>query len=106
MDELGLGGEGAEAKVREAALFRSKQIARAAEIKVGLGNFESIGGLFEDAETVQGVIRAEEEAVTRVLAASDAAAQLVELCEAEPFGVEDDHQRGIRNIDSDFDDGR
>ncbi len=47
-----------------------------------------------------------EEAVTLVLAAGDAAAELVELREAEPFRLEDHHQRGVGDVDTDFDDGR
>ena len=38
-------------------------------------------------------------------AASDAAAQLVELREAEALGVFDDHQSGVGNVHADFDHG-
>ena len=39
-------------------------------------------------------------------AAPDAAAQLVKLGQAEAFGMLDDHDRRVRNVDADFDDGR
>ena len=39
-------------------------------------------------------------------AAADAAAQLVQLRDAEPVGVEDDHGRGVRHVDADLDDRR
>ena len=39
-------------------------------------------------------------------AAADAAAQLVQLREAEPLGVLDDHDRRVRHVDADFDDRR
>ena len=35
----------------------------------------------------------------------DAAPELVELREAEPLGVLDQHDRGIRDVDADLDDG-
>jgi hypothetical protein len=37
-------------------------------------------------------------------AAADASAELVELGEAEAFGVFDDHGGGVGNVDADFDD--
>ena len=39
------------------------------------------------------------------LAAADAAAQLVQLREAEAVGFVDDHHRGVGNVDADLDDG-
>ena len=38
-------------------------------------------------------------------AAADAAAQLVELGEAEALGVFNQHERGVRHVDTDLDDG-
>ena len=38
-------------------------------------------------------------------AAADAAAQLVELGEAEALGVFNQHERGVRHVDADLDDG-
>ena len=40
-----------------------------------------------------------------VRAASHAAAQLVQLREAHALGVFDDHERGVRHVDTHFDDG-
>ena len=39
------------------------------------------------------------------MTSTDPAAQLMELRDAEPVGVEDDHDRGIRHVDSDLDHG-
>ena len=39
-------------------------------------------------------------------AAPDPAAQLVQLRDAEPVGVEDDHRRRVGHVDADLDDGR
>ena len=41
-----------------------------------------------------------------MLAAADAAAQLVQLRQAEPLGVLDHHQRRVRHVDADLDDRR
>ena len=49
---------------------------------------------------------ANEEAPRRVAAAPDAAAELVELREAEAVGVLDDHHRRVRHVDADLDHGR
>src|SRR5689334_11923362 len=38
-------------------------------------------------------------------AAADASAELVKLGEAEAFGVFDDHDGGVGDVDADFDDG-
>ncbi len=45
-------------------------------------------------------------AVRLMRAAADAAAQLVQLREPEALGVLDDHDRRVRHVDADFDDGR
>ena len=39
-------------------------------------------------------------------ATADTAAQLVELGDAEPVGVEDHHDRRVRHVDTDLDDRR
>ena len=49
--------------------------------------------------------RRDQNAVGLVRAAADASAQLVQLGEAETFGVLDDHDGGVGNVDADFDDG-
>ena len=45
-----------------------------------------------------------ENAIRLSLAASDATAKLMELREAEAIGIDDHHDRCIRNVDADFDD--
>ena len=50
-------------------------------------------------------LAAQEQADALALAAPDAAAQLVELGEAEALGALDDHQRGVGHVDADLDDG-
>ena len=48
----------------------------------------------------------QQDAVGLVRAAADAAAQLVQLRQAEPLGVLDDHDRRVRHVDADLDDRR
>ena len=46
-----------------------------------------------------------EQAQARVCAAPDAAAQLMQLADAEPVGVHHEHHGRIGNVDTDLDDG-
>ena len=47
-----------------------------------------------------------QQAIALVLAPADAPAQLVELREAEAFGVLDEHEVGVFHVDADLDDRR
>ena len=47
-----------------------------------------------------------QQALAQGCTATDAAAQLVQLRQAEPLGVVDDHDAGVRHVDTDFDDRR
>ena len=53
-----------------------------------------------------GLLRAEEQAQRRVLAAADAPAQLVQLRDAVALGVLDEHHGRVRHVDADLDDRR
>ena len=46
-----------------------------------------------------------EQAHRRLAASADAAAELVQLADPEPVSVHDDHDRGVRDVDSDLDHG-
>ena len=48
----------------------------------------------------------EEDAIGLLAAAADAAPQLVELSQAEPFGAVDEHDRRVGHVDADLDDAR
>ena len=48
----------------------------------------------------------DEPAARRVLATPDPTAELVELGDPEAVGVEHHHDRGVRHVDADLDDGR
>ena len=57
-------------------------------------------------ERARRVDGADQQAEPGVAAAADPAAQLVELGDAEPVGVEDHHHGRVGDVDADLDDGR
>ena len=96
-----------------ARLFVAQQIAGAADIEIvarkreagaqrveGLHHFEpALRGLGQHLARRQGQI-----GIGAQLAAADAAAQLIELRQAEHVGAMDDHRIGGRNVEAGFDD--
>ncbi len=106
-DEGAVADEVAEDEVGEAALGGAEEVAGAAEEEVGFGDGEAVGGGGEGVEALEGwgiFAGGGEDAEAFVWAAADAAAELVELGEAEAFGFEDDHDGGVGDVDADFDD--
>ncbi len=63
---------------------------------------EAVGVLGERAQP-RGGLRAEQQADRRVLAAPDAAAQLVQLADAVALGALDEHDRRVGDVDADLD---
>ena len=102
---LGMG----DAEAGHARLARAEDLAAAAQPQVLLGDAEAVLGLAHDAEAVagDGAERrlVEEEADRRPVAPPDAAAELVELGEAEALGVLDDHDGRVGHVDADLDHG-
>jgi hypothetical protein len=97
-----------------AALFGAEEVAGAADFEVAHGDFEAAaegGVLFDGADAFAGVgkeggvAREEEIGVGLVFVAADAAAELVEVAEAEAIGAIDDDGIGVGDIDAAFDDG-
>ena len=88
-----------DAEAGRARLARAEHLAAAAQPQVLLGDAEAVLGLAHDAEAVagDGAERrlVEEEADRRPVAPADAAAELVELGEAEALGVLDHHDRRV-----------
>lgn len=103
-DEFGV-GEAGELEVESPVLEGAVDFAWAAELEVGLGEVEAVGGFFQLFETAgRLVVTAGEEADGGVVTAADTSAELVELGEAVIVGVHDDHEVGVRDVDTDFDD--
>ena len=86
--------------------------AAAADLEVLLGELEAVRRRHHRLEPLaralgQLLLRPRDEQAVRLLApAPDAAAQLVQLREAEAVGLLDDHDRRVRDVDADLDHGR
>src|SRR6266849_3501347 len=109
-DQLLVDREIGEAQARQPALPRPQHLAGAAQPQILLGDAKPVLGFAQDLETPlgDGTERrlVEEQAARRLIAAADAAAQLVQLGEAETLGVLDDDDRGVGHVDADLDHGR
>ena len=86
------------------------QRALAAQLEVDLGQLEPVGRGDQRLDPrvrrrLLGRRLRDQPAARRVRAAPDPAAQLVQLGDAEPVGVEDHHHRGVGDVDADLDHG-
>ena len=95
---------------RKARLAQAQRIAAAAQLQVALGDQEAVVGAAQDVEPLLGGLRqrriVEQDAGALARAAADSPAQLVQLGQAEAFGLFDDHDGGVGDVDPDLDDGR
>lgn len=53
-DEFDVGDEVGEAEIGQAGLGGAKEVTGAAKLEVGFGDFETVGGFFEDGEFLDG----------------------------------------------------
>ena len=88
----------------------AKELARAAQLEIELGQFEAVLGGDHGVEARFGLLgetfgAGHEDAVALGGAAADASAKLMDLGEAEALGVFDDHDGGVGDVDADLDDG-
>src|SRR5205807_3742070 len=95
-----------------AALLRAEQVSRAPDFKIAHGDFESAaeggvlfygGEAFANVRQQTGMAWEQKVGVSLVLVPADAAAQLVEIAEAETVGAIDNNCVGIGNIEAAFD---
>ncbi len=87
-------------------LLRAKDVARAAEPKIRLGQLKAVGRgdkRLEPFSRFVGLRIAKHATKPGKLAAADPAAKLMELGEAKPMAALDRHQRGVRHVDADLD---
>src|SRR3954451_15050099 len=95
-----------ETQLRQSALLRTEYLAAAAQPQILLGDAEPVLGLAQDREPPPSDVAErrliQQEAGRRLVAAPDAAAQLVQLREAEALGVLDNHHRRRRHVDADL----
>lgn len=105
--QVAVGFEAGDAKAGGAGLAGAEQFAFAAQAQILFGDAEAVLGVAHDGQAgagdfAQGVV-VEEHAARGFFAAADAAAQLVELGEAETFGMFDDDDGGVGHVDADLD---
>ena len=109
LQQLAVGREVGQPHVGQAALPGAQQLAGAAQAQILLGDAEAVLGLAHDGEPRLGGLAerlgVEQQAGRLGGAAADAAAQLVELGEAEALGVLDHHHGRGRHVDADLDHG-
>ena len=106
-DQLGMGGEICEPQGRQAALPCAQHLAGAAQLEILLGNAKPVIGFAQGGEPLPRHLAqrrlVQQQASRGLVAAPDAAAQLVQLGKAKALGVLDDHDRRRRHIDPDLD---
>ena len=86
-------------------LARAEEIAGAAQLQILLGYLEAVVRFGHDLQTRLSrlvIIIGDEHAIAFVLAAPDAAAQLVQLAQTETVGIFDYHKRRIRHVHADL----
>ena len=97
-------------KAGQAALPRAEHVAFAAQAQIFFGNAEAIFGFAQNGKPRLGGFAkrrlVKQQTGRGAGAAADAAAQLMQLCEPEAFGVLDHHDGCFRHIDADLDHGR
>jgi hypothetical protein len=97
-------------QLREAGLARAQQLAGSAQLQVSPRNLEAVVGLANRLQTFA-CQRRERRALQQRAgadrgAATNPATQLVQLREAHALGILDDHECGVRDVHTYFDDGR
>ena len=109
LEQPAIAAQTREAKLREPRLTGAEELALAADLEVDLGQLEPVVRGHERLQPGQRrvgqlLLRPRDEQAVRLLGASPhPAAQLVQLGEAEPVGLLDDHDRRVRDVDTDLD---
>src|SRR2546422_704457 len=89
----------------DAALAHAKEITRAAQAQIFIGETEAVVGPLEDLQAFLSLdtgIRAENVAVGLMLAAPDTPTKLVELRETKAICILDDHHCSVGDVDADL----
>jgi hypothetical protein len=109
LEEIAVAKGVGDVEAEGAGLAGAEKFAGAAELQIGFGDFETVGGAHHGFEAGAGFVGhthgADEDAVGFLRTAADASAELMELGEAEALGMLDDHDGGVGDVDADFDDG-
>src|SRR5713101_2683308 len=106
LKELAVAQRIGDVKAEGAGLAGPEEFAGAAQLQIGFGDFEAVGGAHHGFEAgacfVGHADRADENAVGFLRAAANASAKLMQLRQAEALGMLDDHYGGVGNIDFDY----
>ncbi len=109
LEDVSVAGEVGDAEVGEAGLAGAEELAGAALLEVEFGEEEAVLGLGHGVEAEFGfggdLGAGEENAEGLGGAATDAAAELMKLGEAETVCMFHHHDGGVGDVDADFDDG-
>ena len=96
-------------KLRHAGLARAEHLAGTAHLQVAPRDLETVAGLAQGRQTRPRHFRqrrlVQQHAMALLRAAANAPAQLVQLRQAQPLGILDDHERGVGHVHADLDDG-
>ena len=107
LDELAVALEVGEEQQRLAALPLTEIFAWAAQVQVALGDLEPVGALEDDLQSRAGSlgerVAKKQDAHALAHASANAAAQLVQLREAEALGALNNHQGSVRYVHADLD---
>src|SRR5882762_5696995 len=105
-------------KTHFAGLPSAEKFSRPAQLQISFGNFKTVGGAHHGIEPrLRNFViggrgaadghsdRRDENAMGFLRAATDASAQLMKLRKTKSLGMFDDHDGGVRNVDTDFNHG-
>ena len=109
LQQLSVAGNVGDLQVEcDTALLGSFQVARSPQFQVSFGNLEAIVGLYHDfqppARIFGELVAGNQYAIGLVGPPSYTPSQLVQLRQAKPFGILDDHHRSVRHIHAHLDD--
>ena len=107
LHELMIANEITHAKRGHARLACAEEVAGTAKLQVALGDLETVGRLGERLQASPTLLRQriliQQDAVRLMRAPADAASQLMKLRQPEAFGVLHEHDRGVCDVDANFD---
>ncbi len=107
VQQMMIPGQIGDAHLLDAGLARAQHLAGTAQLEILLGDVEAVVALAHGLQSGFGHVAQrrliQQHATGGVAAAPDPAAQLMQLRQAQPFSVVDDHQAGVGHINADLD---
>ena len=107
--QVGIAHQVGDLELQQAGLARAEHFTGAAQFEVFFGNDKTVVGFAHDAQALATDLRQwrmiEQHAVAGGTAPANPPAQLVQLRQAQAFGVFDDHQTGVGDVHAHFNHG-